>query len=373
MDLTGLDRRPIPPPMSKALKVAVVGVTGAVGQEMLRVLEERRFSRRAGPRGSPRSAGRSITFGGTEHTVRALSPSVFEGVDLALFSAGGSTSREFGPVAAAAGALVVDNSSAFRMDPDCPLCVPEVNLEACRSPKKGIIANPNCSTIQMVVALKPVHELGGLKRVVVATYQAISGAGAQAIEAFHKQIADVAAGHDPSGLRETQRTARAKPPHALDTRSSERVPEEELKMVHETKKISGDPSIQVSPTTVRVPVVSGHSEAITVETHRPVRVRCPRRARGDERRGRARRFRERRLPQPKGLRRQGPRLRRPHSRGRGQPGRNPDVGRRGQSPEGRRHQRRAGRRGRAALTRDVRILGVFRPDTLSFTRSIPPD
>src|SRR5690606_21587532 len=134
------------------------------------------------------------------HTVKALAPEVFDGVDLAFFAAGGSISREYAPIAAEKGALVVDNSSAFRMDPDCPLCVPEVNLEAARSPKKGIIANPNCSTIQMVVALKPLHDLGGLKRVVVSTYQAISGAGAQAIEAFREQSADLAAGKDPSGV-----------------------------------------------------------------------------------------------------------------------------------------------------------------------------
>src|SRR5690606_18222992 len=139
--------------MSKALKVAVVGVTGAVGQEMLRVLEERNFPvAELVPVASARSAGRTVTFRGEAHTVRALTPEVFQGVDVALFSAGGSTSKEHAPVAAAAGAIVIDNSSAFRMDPDCPLCVPEVNLEAARSPKKGIIANPNCSTIQMVVA-----------------------------------------------------------------------------------------------------------------------------------------------------------------------------------------------------------------------------
>jgi aspartate-semialdehyde dehydrogenase len=265
--------------MSKALKVAVVGVTGAVGQEMLRVLEERNFPvAELVPVASARSAGRTVTFRGEAHEVRALSPEVFEGVDLALFSAGGSISREFAPVAAAAGALVVDNSSAFRMDPDCPLCVPEVNLEACRSPKKGIIANPNCSTIQMVVALKPVHDLGGLKRVVVATYQAISGAGAQAIEAFEKQSVDVAQGQAPSGLEKLKGQLAQNLLMHWTPDAATGYQEEELKMVNETKKIFGDESIQVSPTAVRVPVLSGHSEAITVETHRPVTAEAVRSA-----------------------------------------------------------------------------------------------
>jgi aspartate-semialdehyde dehydrogenase len=257
--------------MSKALKVAVVGVTGAVGQEMLRVLEERNFPvAELIPVASARSAGRTVTFRGESHTVRALTPDVFAGVELALFSAGGATSREFAPTAAAAGALVVDNSSAFRMDPDCPLCVPEVNLEAARAPKKGIIANPNCSTIQMVVALKPVHDLGGLKRVVVSTYQAISGAGAQAIEAFQKQSADVVEGREPSGREKLKGQLAQNLLMHWTPDAATGYQEEELKMVHETKKIFGDSSIQVSPTTVRVPVISGHSESITVETRRPV-------------------------------------------------------------------------------------------------------
>lgn len=259
--------------MSKALKVAVVGVTGAVGQEMLRVLEERNFPvAELVPVASARSAGRTVTFRGEAHTVRALTPEVFQGVDVALFSAGGSTSKEHAPVAAAAGAIVIDNSSAFRMDPDCPLCVPEVNLEAARSPKKGIIANPNCSTIQMVVALKPVHELGGLKRVVVSTYQAISGAGAQAIDAFLKQSADVVNGREPSGLEKLKGQLAQNLLMHWTVDAATGYQEEELKMVHETKKIFGDPNIQVSPTCVRVPVVSGHSESISVETHRPVKV-----------------------------------------------------------------------------------------------------
>src|SRR5690606_31364772 len=135
-----------------------------------------------------------VTFAGREFTVQAIAPEVFEGVDVALFSAGGSVSKEWCPIAVSKGALVIDNSSAFRRDPDCPLCVPEVNLEAARNPKKGIIANPNCSTIQMVVALKPLHDAARLKRVVVSTYQAISGAGAQAVEDYKAQLRALASG-----------------------------------------------------------------------------------------------------------------------------------------------------------------------------------
>jgi aspartate-semialdehyde dehydrogenase len=256
--------------MPKPLKVAVVGTTGAVGQEMLRVLEERKFPvGELVPVASPRSAGKKVTLGGSEHTVRALSPEVFEGVDVALFSAGGSISKEWCPVAASKGALVIDNSSAFRQDPDCPLCVPEVNIEAARNPKKGIIANPNCSTIQMVVALKPIHDAARIRRIVVSTYQAISGSGAQAVEDFLAQVRAFAAGEPISDGKLKGRLAGNLLMHwTPDVESGYQ--EEELKMVFETKKIFGDPTIQVSPTAVRVPVVSGHSESIAVETHSPI-------------------------------------------------------------------------------------------------------
>ncbi len=256
--------------MPKSLKVAVVGTTGAVGQEMLRVLEERNFPvGELVPVASPKSAGKKVKLGGAEHTVRALAPEVFEGVDVALFSAGGSVSKEWCPVAASKGALVIDNSSAFRRDPDCPLCVPEVNIEAARSPKKGIIANPNCSTIQMVVALKPLHDAARLRRVVVSTYQAISGAGAQAVEDLLVQMRAFVAGETiPNGKLGGQLAGNLLMQWTPDVESGYQ--EEELKMVFETKKIFGDPTIQVSPTTVRVPVLSGHSESVTVETHTPL-------------------------------------------------------------------------------------------------------
>jgi aspartate-semialdehyde dehydrogenase len=256
--------------MSQGLKVAVVGATGMVGAEMLRVLEQRAFPvRELVPVASARSAGKTVTFKGTEHTVVEIAPEVFEGVDLALFSAGGATSRQWAPIAASKGALVVDNSSAFRADPEVPLIVPEVNPDAAADRPKGIIANPNCSTIQMVVALKPLHDEARLKRVVVATYQAISGAGAQAVAAFEAQ--ETATSHAKpvekdklSGQLSRNLLMHWKP----DPNTGYQ--EEELKMVSETRKIFGDPSIAVSPTAVRVPVVTAHSEAVTVETYAPL-------------------------------------------------------------------------------------------------------
>jgi aspartate-semialdehyde dehydrogenase len=262
--------------MSKQYCVAVVGATGMVGQEMLRVLEQRAFPiSRLVPVASARSAGRKVTLAGKEHEVVALSPEVFEGVEIALFSAGGSISREWAPVAAKAGAVVIDNSSAFRMDPEVPLVVPEVNPQAAKSRPKGIIANPNCSTIQMVVALKPLHDAVGLRRVVVSTYQAISGAGARAVESFEAQTRQMGAGEKVENGSLSGRLAGNLLMHwKVDPESLYQ--EEELKMVHETRKILGDENIQVSPTTVRVPVITGHSESISVETKKPL---SPERAR----------------------------------------------------------------------------------------------
>jgi len=241
-----------------------------VGAEMLRVLEQRTFPvRELVPVASARSAGKTITFRGTEHTVVEIAPEVFDGVDLALFSAGGGTSREWAPIAASKGALVVDNSSAFRADPEVPLIVPEVNPGAAANRPKGIIANPNCSTIQMVVALKPLHDAARLKRVIVSTYQAISGAGAQAVAAFEAQESATGRGDKVEKEKLSGQLSRNLLMHwKLDPETGYH--EEELKMVSETRKIFGDPSIAVSPTAVRVPVVTGHSEAVTVETHEPL-------------------------------------------------------------------------------------------------------
>ena len=241
-----------------------------VGAEMLRVLEQRTFPvRELVPVASARSAGKTITFRGTEHTVVEIAPEVFDGVDLALFSAGGGTSREWAPIAASKGALVVDNSSAFRADPEVPLIVPEVNPGAAANRPKGIIANPNCSTIQMVVALKPLHDAARLKRVIVSTYQAISGAGAQAVAAFEAQESATGRGDKVEKEKLSGQLSRNLLMHwKLDPETGYH--EEELKMVSETRKIFGDPSIAVSPTAVRVPVVTSHSEAVTVETHEPL-------------------------------------------------------------------------------------------------------
>jgi aspartate-semialdehyde dehydrogenase len=249
--------------------VAVVGATGAVGREMLNVLDQRRFPvKRLVALASKRSAGHKLAFGGREVTVEELTPGSFKGVEIALFSAGGSVAREVAPAAAAAGAVVIDNSSAWRMDPNVPLVVPEVNMDAAERRPKGIIANPNCSTIQMVVALKPLHDAARIRRIVVSTYQATSGKGHAAVEELLAQSRAILEG----------RTAEAKVfPGTMafnvlcDWKPGEAdYSEEEWKMVNETRKILDDSTIGVSPTTVRVPVVNGHSESIHVEFERPM-------------------------------------------------------------------------------------------------------
>jgi aspartate-semialdehyde dehydrogenase len=249
--------------------VAVVGATGVVGREMLRTLEMRKFpADRVVALASPRSVGHRLPFRGGEIEVRLAEPAAFEGVGVALFSAGAAASRELAPAAAARGAVVIDNSSAWRMDPDVPLVVPEVNMEAARRRPKGIIANPNCSTIQMVVALKPLHDVARIKLVVVSTYQAASGKGHAAVEELAEQVRAAANGH--------AHTPRVFPGLLagnllMDWKAgSHDHSEEELKMVNETRKILGDESIGVSPTTVRVPVATGHSEAVHVQFHRPM-------------------------------------------------------------------------------------------------------
>ncbi|MDP9034090.1 MAG: aspartate-semialdehyde dehydrogenase [Myxococcota bacterium] len=249
--------------------VAVVGATGAVGREMLRVLDQRRFPvKRLIALASKRSAGQKLAFAGGEVTVEELTPSSFAGVKVALFSAGASVSREFAPIAASAGAVVIDNSSAWRMDPDVPLVVPEVNMETAERRPKGIIANPNCSTIQLVVALKPLHDAARVKHVVVSTYQATSGKGHAAVEELLAQTRALLEGRAPE--------ARVFPGTIAfnvlsDWNAGEAdYSEEETKMIQETRKIMGDPEIGVSPTTVRVPVMNGHSEAVHVQFHRPM-------------------------------------------------------------------------------------------------------
>jgi aspartate-semialdehyde dehydrogenase len=255
--------------MSRAFNVAVVGATGAVGHEMLRVLEERKF-----PVGeirllaSERSEGSFLEFDNDEFMVHKLTKDSFNGIDIALFSAGGDRSKEFCPAAAAAGAVCIDNSSAWRMDPAVPLVVPEVNPQDIALYKnKGIIANPNCSTIQMVVALKPLHDVARIKRIVVSTYQAVSGTGQKAIDELRIQVGELLNGRPAESKVYPHQIAFNCLPH-IDSFLDNGYTKEEMKMVNETRKIMGDNSIRVTATTVRVPVFYGHSESVNIETEK---------------------------------------------------------------------------------------------------------
>jgi aspartate-semialdehyde dehydrogenase len=236
---------------------------------MLRTLESRRFpADRVLALASPRSAGVKLPFRGGTLDVQAATPESFDGVDFALFSAGATASRELSPIAAARGAIVIDNSSAFRRDPDVPLVVPEVNIAAARSRPRGIIANPNCSTIQLVVALAPLHRAARIKHLVVSTYQAASGKGHAAVTELHEQTRALAVGQTPTSTVFPGQIAQNV---LMDWKAGDDdYSEEELKIVHETRKILGDDAIGVSPTTVRVPVVIGHSESVHVQFHRPM-------------------------------------------------------------------------------------------------------
>jgi len=247
--------------------VAVVGATGAVGQEMREVLEERDFPvDRFLPLASERSEGKTVPFRDREVPVERLTEDAFTGIDIALFSAGAERSRHFAPHAVVAGAVVIDNSSAFRMEPKVPLVVPEVNPHALDG-HKGIIANPNCSTIQMVLALKPLHDAARIRRLVVSTYQSVSGTGQEAIEELFEQSGEV--------LNLRQVKPRVYPhqiafnclPH-IDDFDEDAYTKEEWKLVRETQKILEDPGIRVTATTVRVPVFRCHSESVNVEFER---------------------------------------------------------------------------------------------------------
>jgi len=249
--------------------LAVVGATGAVGQEFLRVLEQRNFPYdRITLLASKRSAGKTVTFKGRPHTIEELTEGSFAGVDIALFSAGGSISRRYAPLAAGAGTVVVDNSSAFRMDPETPLVVPEVNPRDIAS-HKGIIANPNCSTIIMVVPVWPLHRLCPIERLVVSTYQAASGAGYQAMVELEEQTHDVLAGRPvtPNVLPHRMAFNLFSHNSAIGENGYN---EEETKMVNETRKMFHDENILITATCVRVPVLRAHSEAINIRFSRPV-------------------------------------------------------------------------------------------------------
>ncbi len=255
--------------------VAVVGATGAVGRMMLKVLEERNFPvKNLRLFASPKSKGLKIRFKGEEVPVEVLEETKsFKGIEIALFSAGAQRSLDYAPAFAKDGAVVIDNSSAWRMDPEVPLVVPEVNPHAVAQYKnKGIIANPNCSTIQMVVALKPLHDYGRIKRVVVSTYQAVSGAGQKAINELEAQTRAWCQGEKlPEPKYIPQTIAFNCVPH-IDVFLSNRYTKEEMKMVNETVKIMEDPNIKVTATTVRVPVFYGHAEAVNIETEKKITV-----------------------------------------------------------------------------------------------------
>ena len=250
-----------------AYRVAVVGATGAVGAQMIEVLEERKFPvLTLCPLASSRSAGVTVLFQGQEMSVRLLTKDSFEGVDLALFSAGREVSKEFAPIAVKAGAMVIDNSSAWRMDKDVPLVVPEVNAQDLAG-HRGLVANPNCSTIQMVVALKPLHDAARIKRIVVTTFQSVSGTGKEAMDELMDECKDLLLFKQPRPRVYPFQIAFNCLPQIDDFLPSGYT-KEEMKLVHETRKIMGDPSITVTATTVRVPVYIGHSESVNIETER---------------------------------------------------------------------------------------------------------
>lgn len=255
----------------KAFHVAVVGATGAVGQQMLQTLESRNFPiSKLTLLSSARSAGKVVVFNGEEYTVQEATPESFEGVDIALFSAGGSVSKELAPEAVKRGAIVVDNTSAFRMDENVPLVVPEVNEEALHE-HNGIIANPNCSTIQMVVALQPVRKQFGLKKIIVSTYQAVSGSGAAAVEELNRQTKAIINNESfepkilPVGSDKKHYQIAFNAIPQIDKFQENGFTFEEMKMINETKKIMNMPEIQVAATCVRLPVATGHSESLYFE------------------------------------------------------------------------------------------------------------
>jgi len=261
--------------MTKKYNVAIVGATGMVGTEFIKVLEQRKFPvAEIRMLASGRSKGKMLKFCGKDHEVQELTKDSFKGIEIALFSAGGGISKEFAPIAAKAGAIVVDNSSAWRMDPEVPLVVPEVNPGAIKR-HKGIIANPNCSTIQMVVVLKPIHDAAKIKRVVVSSYQSVSGWGKEAVDQLWAETEEAVKLDARCSMLDARKIKRVLPaqiafnviPH-IDVFLPNRYTKEEMKMVNETQKIMEDSSIKVTATCVRVPVVISHAEAVNIETEK---------------------------------------------------------------------------------------------------------
>ncbi|EOT26334.1 aspartate-semialdehyde dehydrogenase [Enterococcus saccharolyticus] len=267
--------------MESGYRIAVVGATGAVGTKMIEMLEQTVLPiKEVKLLASKRSAGKKATFKGEELVIEELVPESFENIDIALFSAGGGISKQFAPEAVKRGAVVVDNTSHFRMDPEVPLVVPEVNKEALKK-HKGIIANPNCSTIQMMVALEPIRQKAGLDRVIVSTYQAVSGAGASAIRELEEQTQAYLNGTPVEELKAEILPCGGDKKHyplafnalpQIDVFAEEGYTYEEWKMIRETKKIMEDDAIKVSATCVRIPVASGHSESVYIETKNALTV-----------------------------------------------------------------------------------------------------
>lgn len=257
--------------MGELFNVALAGATGAVGNQMLACLEERDFPvKDLKLLATAKSAGRKLRFKGAQIPVEELTDASFKGVDIGIFSAGGATSQRFAPPAVRAGCVVVDNSAAWRMDPDVPLVVPEVNPQAiARYTSKGIIANPNCSTIQMVVALAPIHRKVGIRRIVVSTYQAVSGTGKKAIDELYDQTKAMLNFIEPKKRVYPHRIAFNCLPH-IDVFLENGYTKEEMKMVDETRKILEDDTIGITATTVRVPVFFSHSESVNVETRQAI-------------------------------------------------------------------------------------------------------
>ena len=267
----------------KKYRVAILGATGAVGQEFLNLIEERKFPfAELRLLASSRSAGKKIAFMGKEYIVQETTADSFEGIDIALF-AGGAASKEFAPHAVKAGAIVIDNSSAFRMDSAVPLVVPEVNPEAIKK-HKGIIANPNCSTIIMVMGLKPLYDLAKIRRIVVSTYQAVSGAGKEGMAELEQQVAALSTGKEPTAnilpvgkLPKHYQIAFNLIPQ-IDVFMDNLYTKEEMKMIDETKKIMEDESLRITATTVRVPVYRSHAESVNVEFESAVSLDAARKA-----------------------------------------------------------------------------------------------
>jgi len=267
---------------SKEFNIAIAGVTGAVGRVFLSILEQRKFPiKNLIPLASHRSAGKTITFAGEEIEVRELNKDSFKDIDIALFSAGASRSKEYAKYAVDSGAVVVDNSSAFRLVDDVPLIVPEVNRKDIDG-HKGIIANPNCTTIIMVVAVKPVYDISPVKRIVVSTYQSVSGAGANGMIELEEQLREIICNKNSKVIPETfpVQIANNVIPH-IDVFYDNGYTKEEMKMVYETHKIMGDDSIKISATTVRVPVMTSHSESVMMETEDKISIEQIRKAIGE--------------------------------------------------------------------------------------------